>query len=144
MNSRIQRIILSGIIGTAAMTVFATIAPMMGMPEMSPAKKISAMLKLPLFIGWVMHFMMGIIFTFLYVILWADHCKIKYKWLKGGIFGVMIFLIAQILMLITQPMNNFDIMTVATMMGSLVGHIVFGIVVAMIMGNSCRTNKYCN
>jgi hypothetical protein len=56
-----KKSILAGVIGTAIMTVFMMIAPMMGMPKMSPPNMLSGMLSAPLIVGWIMHFVIGIV-----------------------------------------------------------------------------------
>ena len=75
MNTKIQKTILAGIIGTAVMTLVMMIAPMMGMPKMCPPVMLSGMSGMPVFVGWIMHFMIGIVFAFAYTYL----CIIKWK-----------------------------------------------------------------
>lgn len=87
MKTRIVQIIISGLLGTLAMTMVMLIAPFMGMPKMNPAAMLSMMLGLPLMIGWIMHFMIGIIFTLMYAfLLYPALTKIKGKLVKGLIF----------------------------------------------------------
>lgn len=75
MDKRIQRIVLAGTIGTAIMTVVMMVAPMMGMPKMSPPEMLSGMLEMPVIVGWIMHFLIGIMFAFAY----AHLCNFKHK-----------------------------------------------------------------
>lgn len=79
MNTKIQKSILAGIIGTAIMTVVMMVAPMMGMPKMSPPKILAGMLGMPILVGWVMHFVIGIVFAFAYTYL----CIFKHKISNG-------------------------------------------------------------
>ena len=57
MNTKFKKSILAGIIGTVLMTAVMMMAPMMGMPKMSPPEMLSGMLNMPIFVGWIMHFM---------------------------------------------------------------------------------------
>lgn len=134
MNNNILQAIKGGIIATLVMTMVMFVAPYMGLPKMNPAGMLSMMMGVPLFAGWTMHFMIGITFAFSYVILERLLLKkITNKIVKGVIFGVFAFIIAQIAMPImgamfggmTAPKGNMALM----MMGSVIGHIVFGIVV---------------
>lgn len=56
MNTKIQKPILGGIIGTAIMTMVMFVAPMIGMPKMSPTEMLSGMLGMPVVVGWTVHF----------------------------------------------------------------------------------------
>lgn len=119
MNQYIKTAV-AGIIGTGAMTILTMMAPLMGMPKMSPPEMLSQMTGTPLLLGWIMHFMIGIIFAFLYAF------TLK-KWgvsscVKGIVFGLLAFAIAQVVMLMMQPMGDM-----AMLMGSMMGHLVFGI-----------------
>lgn len=150
MNTRIQKTILAGVIGTAIMTLVMMIAPMMAIPKMSPPKMLSGMLGMPVFVGWVMHFMIGIIFAFVYTYLCVFKHKISNVWLKGAIFGIIAFVFAQIMMGIMgmmMPMPEMEGSMFLTAIGSLMGHIIFGMAVAKTVGDTycssgtCKTKK---
>lgn len=146
MNTKIQKTILAGIIGTAVMTLIMMIAPMMGMPKMSPPAMLSGMLGVPIFVGWIMHFMIGIAFAFAYTYLCIFKHKIKNVWLKGAVFGIIAFVFAQIMMAIMgamMPMPKMEGSMMAMMIGSLMGHIIFGMTVAKIVGNAYCSDKSC-
>jgi uncharacterized membrane protein YagU involved in acid resistance len=136
MQQKISRGILAGIIGTIVMTVITFLAPLMGMPKMSPPAMLVGMMGVPIALGWIMHFMIGIIFAFAYVYIisgWLT--KINSQVLKGIVFGVIVFVFAQIAMKIISAMiggmagtsDNMFLM----IMGSLVGHIMYGIAVSL-------------
>ncbi len=63
MENKLGRSILAGIVATAIMTVVGVIAPYMGLPKMNPAEMLSGMLGVSPVLGWLMHFMIGIIFA---------------------------------------------------------------------------------
>ena len=142
MNTKVQKSILAGIIGTAIMTVVILAAPMMGMPKMSPPEMLSEMLETPIFVGWIMHFMIGIIFAFAYTYLYISKCKITNKWIKGALFGIIAFVFAQIIMAV-MPMPKMEGSMMLTVIGSLMGHIIFGITVSKTVENTCCSSKTC-
>ncbi len=132
MKTKIQKAVLGGIVGTAAMTLVIFMAPMMGMPKMNPAAMLSDMLGIPILLGWMMHFMIGIFFALSYTfILSALLKKIPGKIFKGLFFGLLVFIFAQIMItILAQIMGNPMPMGDRTLMlvGSLMGHIIYGVV----------------
>lgn len=74
------------------------IAPMMGMHKISPPEMLSCMLGMPVFVGWLMHFIIGVVFAFAYTFLCISKHKIANVWLKCAGFGIIVFVFAQIMM----------------------------------------------
>ena len=146
MTNKIQKTILAGIIGTMVMTAVTLMAPMMGIPKMSPPEMLSAMLGVPVFAGWIMHFMIGIMFAFAYTYLCIFKWKIQNVYLKGLVFGVIIFIVAQIAMAAIgamMQMPNMQGSKILSMGGSLIGHVIFGMVVSKTVGNAYCAGKAC-
>ncbi len=128
MNN-ISKSILGGIIGTALMTMVMFIAPMMGMPKMSPPDMLAGMMGMPIIVGWLMHFMIGVIFALAYTNIFASSVKIENIYLKGAVFGLAVFIFAQIAMVVmgaVMPMPKPEGSMMMLLIGSLMGHIVFG------------------
>jgi uncharacterized membrane protein YagU involved in acid resistance len=131
MNA-ITKTITGGIVATASMTVLSMVAPIMGMPKMNIPEMLSGMLGGIIILGWMMHFVIGITFTFVYVYLLNNKLKITNNLLRGAIYGVIVFVFAQIMMvgmgvvglLPAPPSGSLPLM----MVGSLMGHLVYGIV----------------
>ena len=146
MNTKVQKSILAGIIGTAIMTLVMFVAPMMGMPKMSPPEMLSGMLGKSIFVGWIMHFIIGIIFAFSYTY-WISKSKITNEWIKGAVFGIIVFVFAKIIMAIMEiimPMHKMEEASmILTMAGSLIGHIIFGMTVSKTVGNAYCSSKTC-
>lgn len=136
MNPRIQQALIAGLAGTAAMTAVMMIAPMMGMPKMSAAGMLSMMMRVPMVVGWLMHFMIGIVFALGYALFFQNIVKgMGNTIVRGVVFGMATFVSAQVVMAIMgammggmPPMEGSAMMI---MMGSIIGHVVFGIVVAL-------------
>lgn len=136
-NSTIVKSIIAGVLGTLAMTVFAAMAPLMGMPEMNVPKMLSGTMGLPVFFGWAAHFMVGIILAISYALIF-------YNWFKGsGVvrgmkFSLIPWLMAQIIVMPMMAMMNgmsfsAGIFSGSLLMalGSLLGHLIYGIVLGL-------------
>ena len=136
MNSSIQKTALAGVIGTAVMTIVMFLAPMMGLPEMSAPELLAGMMGFPIIAGWVMHFVIGIIFALGYMFLFAPKVKIKNLAVKGVVFGFAVFIFAQLAMammsVIMGPMPMLEGGMALIMIGSIIGHITYGIPVALV------------
>lgn len=137
MTTKIQKSLLAGIAGTAVMTMVTFIAPMMGMPKMNPAEMLSGMLGAPVIVGWVMHFMIGVIFAVSYnYFIPKQLAKISGLVVQGAVYGIIIFVFAQVMMMVMGAimggMMAPEGSKVLLMIGSLMGHIIFGIVVALV------------
>ena len=132
-----NKIIRAGVSATAIMSIVAVIvAPMMGMPKMDFGTMLGTnnpMMAMPYAAGWMMHFVVGIVLTALYASVFLNRLSGSYA-VRGIVFAMIPFIIAQSMMM---PMmgNGFwsggDMMTI---MGSLIGHIVFGAVLGAVYG----------
>lgn len=138
MTPKMLKALIAGVAGTAVMTAVMKVAPMMGMPKMDPAAMLSMMMGFPLVVGWMMHFMIGIVFALAYALLFMGLVrKVKSPILKGVLFGLAAFVFAQVMMAIMgamlggMPPMEGSMMLMA--IGSILGHVVFGIVVALIV-----------
>lgn len=122
--------ILAGLAGTVVMTVVMMIAPMMGMPKMDIAGMLAGFMNMPIIVGWMAHFMIGIILAFGYAVLFAGRGSMQ-PWLKGALYGLIPWLMAQ---LIVMPMMGMPVFSGSVMMamGSLIGHLIYGAVVGAV------------
>ena len=136
MNTKISKSILGGIVGTIIMTIVMMIAPMMGMPKMSPPAMLAGMMNMPLGMGWIIHFIIGVMFAFAYTYLFAPKVKIGNIFLKGAVFGFVVFVFAQIMMAIMGamlPMPKMEGSMMLMMIGSIIGHVIYGMSVSRIV-----------
>ena len=141
--------IAAGIVGTIVMTMVMMMAPKMGMPKMDIVGMLGSMFSADgnRMVGMVMHFMMGIVFAIVYALLWnAGIGTVNLLW--GAIFGMGHWLISGVMMggmsvmhagvkagTVNAPgvyMTNNDGMM--AFMGGLIGHVIFGLVVALVYG----------
>lgn len=135
MNTKLTRSLLAGITGTLVMTLVMMVAPMMGMPKMNPAAMLAGMLHQPVVVGWLMHFMIGVIFALAYSFLFAPKVGISNFYLKGAVFGLVVFIFAQVMMAIMgalMPMPKMEGAMMLMMIGSIMGHAIYGMVVSKI------------
>lgn len=133
MKSNIIKSLIGGLAGTAVMTIVTMMAPYMGLPKMSPPEMLSGMMGFPIIVGWIMHFMIGISFAAVYVLILQKAFISLNTLLRGALFGIAAFVFAQVMMLLMgmviggMPSPESPMLM---MIGSFMGHIIFGVVVA--------------
>ena len=144
--------IVAGLAGTVVISMLMAMAPRMGMPKMAIWEMLGTMFSKEgnLALGWIMHFMMGVVFAIIYAALWAVGIG-SATLLSGVVFGVAHFLVAG-LMMGGMPMLHAGIKAgtvkapgvlmlnsgVMGLMGGLIGHAVYGLVVALVYGAFIR------
>ena len=128
------KVITTGVIATAVMSVVAIMAPMMGMPKMDFGEMLGVnnpMLAMPYAAGWMIHFVIGIMLTAIYASVFLNRLIGSYV-VRGIIFAMIPFVIAQSMMMPVMG-NGFwsggDLMSI---MGSLIGHVCFGAVLGSV------------
>ena len=147
MQTKIQQSVLSGIAATIVMTLLMILGGIMGLPEMSPPDMLSSIIGISDLGGWVIHFLIGITFAAGYVFVFNGLLKkIQNTVLKGAVYGVVAFIIAQISFPLMgaifgeanmpEPEGSMALL----MIGGVVGHIVFGIVIVL-MTNPTTPSK---
>ncbi len=130
MNKQLISILRGGIIATAVMTMLMLVAPMMGMPEMPIGNMLAGFMGIPVWMGWVMHFVIGAVLAAAYVITWKNRLPGSAV-VKGMLFALIPFFMAQIIVMPMMGAGLFSGNTPAPMMmvmGSLLGHLVYGAV----------------
>jgi Family of unknown function (DUF6789) len=138
--------VIAGLVGTVVFSMLLWMAPKMGMPKMDIVGMLSTMFgRENRLLGWMMHLMMGVIFALIYAFLWSKGI-LGPSWLGGLAFGAVHWLIVGMIMGMI-PMLHIGIrrgevkapglwMTnnggMLAFVGGLIGHVVFGIVVALV------------
>ena len=132
MNVNYGRAALAGIIGAAMMTLVGLYAaPMMGIPAMNPADMLADQMGGNAVVGWIAHFMIGVIFAGAYAVV-AGSLPGPVV-VRGALFALAPWLLAQIVVMPIMGMGFFSgAMNLA--MGSLIGHIIYGGVVGAVYG----------
>lgn len=127
--------VLAGVVATAVMSLIGFyLAPMMGMPKMDFGMMLGTnnpMMAMPYWAGWAIHFMMGIIFALVFVKVVAPMLKGAYL-IRGLVFGLVLFLLAQLIVMPLMGNGVFSGGHMPAIMGSLVGHLVFGALLGLL------------
>nr|WP_299779713.1 hypothetical protein [uncultured Formosa sp.] len=121
------------------MTIIMVIAPNMGMPKMAPWELLSGAMGVSMVLGWVMHFVIGILYGLGYGFVFAPKVHIHNIWLKGIVFGMLALITAQIGMQVMGMIFQIPQIKGAMplrLIAMLIGHIVFGIVTAKVIGKN--------
>ena len=130
----------AGIAGTIVMTLFAAMAPLMGMPAMDIPNMLAGFMGFPTVVGWLAHFMIGTLLALTYAFVLVSKLPGR-PVVKGILFGLIPWFMAQILV---SPMMGAGVFAVNTpapilmVMGSLMGHVVYGAVVGFVYGTTAR------
>lgn len=138
--------IVAGLVSTVVITLIMAMAPKMGMPKMDMVGMLGSMFGGEnRTLGLVIHLMMGTLFALLYAYLWSVGIGSPGVG-SGAVFGIVHWLIVGLVMG-GMPMMHAGIKSGAVQapgvymtknggamgfMGGLIGHIVFGIVVALV------------
>lgn len=137
--------VISGIVGTLAISMVMALGPIMGLPKMDIVGMLSTMFGKPnRTLGWIMHLMMGVIFALIYAFLWSLGIG-SVSWFVGLLFGIGHWLVVGVMFALI-PMVHAGIKSgevnkpglwmtnqggLMAFVGGLMGHMVFGIVVAL-------------
>lgn len=136
MNAK--RATAAGVIGTAVITALWQVEPAIGLPRIAVGHILStfmavsvAHLNVGIVGGWVVHFIVGILLALLYAGVFAERLPgspIR----RGATYGVLVFILAQALFMPLVGGGFFSRGDVELLLGSLLGHIAYGIVVGWI------------
>ena len=135
-NVNFQKVVTAGVAGTLAMTIVMLIGPMIGMPKMDMGIMLGTMnpmMELPYFLGWVMHFIIGTILTFIYAAFLFDKLPTE-GWMKGAIYSIIPFLVMQMMLGPMMGMPFFSGGEIMAIIGSLLSHLAYGSVMGFVYG----------
>ncbi|GIK57426.1 MAG: hypothetical protein HND44_13005 [Chloroflexi bacterium] len=141
--------IIAGVVGTIVITMVMAMAPKMGMPKMDIVGMLGSMFspESNRTLGMAMHLMMGVVFAILYALAWNTGLgTVSLLW--GAVFGAIHWLIAGAMMggmgmmhagIKAGAMPNPGVFMLhnggmMAFMGGLMGHVIFGLVVALVYG----------
>lgn len=138
-HANVRRAAVAGLIGTAAMTALWQAEMQLGLANLAVGDILSNLLSVitahtvlgPL-MGWVLHFAAGILLALLYAVWAGPRRHVPIAW--GLLYGVMIFLVAQVVFMPLVGAGLFSRGDPAMLIGSLVGHLVYGGLVGLIYG----------
>jgi hypothetical protein len=139
--------VIAGLIASLVFSIVLAMAPKMGMPKMDIVSLLGSMFspKPNQALGRMMHLMVGVIFALIYAFLWSSGVSAA-TWVGWLIFGTGQWLVVGMVMGMIPMMhvgiksgavqapglwmtNNGGLMA---FMGGLVGHMIFGVVIALV------------
>jgi uncharacterized membrane protein YagU involved in acid resistance len=134
METKFKQAIYGGIFATIIMSLFMYLVSFLGLPKMNPPAMLAGMMGIPLFAGWIIHLVIGIIFALAYVMLLFNILKkVGSNIIRGLIFGLIVFIFAQIAFgimgAIMGEMPAPEGGMVPMLTESLLGHLVYGVCV---------------
>ena len=136
MNTQFSftKALVAGVIATVVMTLFTFMGGMMGI-KMNIPEMLGSMFGGSLLIGWAMHFMIGIVLAINYGLIFYSKINVNPLWLRGALFGILPWIMAQIVVMpMMSAMNGMPFTaglfsgSLIMAMASLVGHLVYGAV----------------
>jgi uncharacterized membrane protein YagU involved in acid resistance len=146
----VKRGIAAGAIGTAVLTALWLIEPSIGLPKIAVGQILSSFMSVSVANfhvgaagGWLMHFVVGILLALVYAGFFALRLPGPVVW-RGALFGLVVFLVAQILFMPLVGAGFFSRGDPQLLIGSLLGHIAYGMVVAFIYagpGSTAASNS---
>lgn len=133
----VRRAIVAGLAGTAAMTALMLAPPMRGMPPLNIGEMLGSMMGGIVALGWVAHFMIGVVLALNYATVFAAHLPGPAP-VRGALFAIVPWLMAQ---LVVMPMMGAGLFSgsALTAAGSLMGHLVYGAVLGAVYRDVAST-----
>ena len=137
-NFSIKSAVIAGVVGTTAMTLSTYMAPLMGI-EMNIPSMLASTFGAPIIIGWVMHFMIGIILAINFAALFHPKFGSSNKIKVGATFSLIPWLMAQVIVMPMMTIMNgggyfdgFFSGSIIMALASLLGHLIYGTVASLI------------
>jgi hypothetical protein len=141
--------LIGGLIGTVVMTLLMMVAPMMGMPAMDIPALLGSMFRVPgnKVLGLILHLMMGMIFGMIYGLLFSISTEnmLLLGLSIGNVHWLIVGLVLHMLPTIHAGIRSGQMSApgiymvhiggVMGFLGGLIGHVVYGLVVALVYGS---------
>ena len=134
-----KKLIIASISGSAAMAVVMFLAPMMKMPEMNIGELLGTQMGMSESVGWVMHFVNGIIITWVYAAFLIDRLPFD-GWKRGMIYSLIPWALMNF---IAMPMIGMEVFADGMMafVGSIIPHLAYGGVIGAIYTGEVSTDS---
>lgn len=134
----LKRAVAAGIAGTAVMTVVLLWAPLVGLPKLAIGELLSSSLAVSVVIlrvgpvgGWLIHGIVGIALALLYGAVFAARLPGPPA-ARGALYGILVFLLAQLVFMPAVGAGVFSRGDPGLLVGSFIGHLVYGALVGAI------------
>ncbi|NIR51289.1 DUF1440 domain-containing protein [candidate division KSB1 bacterium] len=146
-ENKLRKTLAGGLVATIVMTVIIYLAPLLGMPGVDlPSmlgKFLTGLQARPYSAAWdlglLVHFVLGVfVLPALYVFLFYPRVPGKAR-IKGLYFGLVVWVVSQIAVMPLMGTGVLSIYTrypVLVLLETLIAHIVYGVVLGSIIGES--------
>jgi hypothetical protein len=132
------RAIAAGAIGTGVLTALWLVEPSLGLPTIAVGQILSTFMSVSVAHlgvgvagGWIVHVAVGMVLALIYAWLLADRLPGPPA-VRGTIYGVIVFVIAQCIFMPLVGGGFFSRGDVGLLLGSLLGNVAYGMVVGWI------------
>lgn len=133
MKLNLGKAVMAGLAGTVMMTVLMLMAPRMGMPPMNIGAMLGSVMGGNVALGWMAHFVIGVVLAVGYAAVFAGRLPGPAV-VRGALFSLLPWLMAQVVVMPMMGMGLFSGSMIAAG-GSLMGHLVYGIVLGLVYGS---------
>jgi len=137
----------AGLIATGVMTALLLVEPSVGLPKIAIGQILSTSLGLASAhltigpaIGWVIHFLFGVVLALIYAAFFDRRLPGKPLG-RGLIYGILVFVVAQLVFMPLVGAGVFSNGDVELIAGSLLGHLVYGGLVGWIYGEHAAASS---
>ena len=134
------RAIMAGVAGTAAMSALILVELVAHLPTVAIGQVLgsslglaSALPSVGAELGWVLHFVIGVILALIYAGVFAARLP-GAPWVRGLLYGIMVFVLAQVVFMPFVGGGIFSRGDPELILGSLLGHFLYGGVVGWVYG----------
>jgi hypothetical protein len=136
----LKRAAVAGLVGTAVMTGLMLLAPLIGLPRLAIGSLLSTLLAVSVAFlpigpatGWVLHGLFGILLAVVYAAAFAGRLPGP-PLARGALYGILVFLLAEVTFMPLVGAGVFSRGDVPMILGSLLGHLVYGGLVGFMYG----------
>lgn len=140
----VRRAVVAGIVATAIVTALWLVEPYLGLPKLavgsmlsSPLATVTAYVQISPAVGWAIHVVVGIALAMIYagwLVDWLPGSPL----VRGILYGCAVFVVAQLTFMPLVGAGVFSRGDVPLLVGSLIGHVIYGGLVGLIYGGRIR------
>lgn len=142
MNTR--RAALAGLVATAGMTALWLVEPKLGLSRLAVGDILSSLLAVVTAyasvgpaVGWTIHLVVGVTLSLIYAAVFVGRLPGP-PITRGLIYGLLIFVVAQLVFMPLIGAGAFSRGDPPMLIGSLIGHLVYGGLIGAIYGSGSR------
>lgn len=137
-SMHVKRAAAAGAIATGVMTALWLVEPAVGLPNIAVGQILStfmsvsvAHLHVGIGGGWIVHLCVGVVLALIYARVFAARLPGPPA-ARGALYGTMVFVVAQLVFMPLVGAGVFSRGDVEFLVGSLLGHLAYGVVMAWI------------